>query len=168
MEIFLDGESTDADMNLFLAHWRQLCFLPAGADWKFLQAIRMDSKQQGDFLPMGNEKGFILPFSMFLTFAILIFTMSAASIFVSRYSYLDTMEEGYHREAIILYSLSVLLVDEDEGSGLLRFNPGTVHYQKQTQEQVVALILSVEMDNKKYPTIRVTYDKETREIIGWE
>ncbi|WP_456274061.1 competence type IV pilus minor pilin ComGG [Bacillus sp. AK031] len=117
---------------------------------------------------MGNEKGFVLPFSMFLTFAILIFTMSAASIFVSRYSYLDTMESGYQREAIILYSLGILLESEDKGSGILRFNNETVHYQTQTQEQVSTLILTVEVDNKEYPAIRVTYDKETHNIISWE
>jgi hypothetical protein len=128
----------------------------------------MDSTQRDDFSPMGNEKGFILPFSIFLTFAILIFTMSAASIFVSRYSYLDTMQSGYQREAIIHYSIGVLLEREEAGKGIILVNDGKVQYEILSQEQILTLILSIEMDNKEYPSISVTYDENKQEIIDWE
>ncbi|EDL63565.1 competence type IV pilus minor pilin ComGG [Bacillus sp. SG-1] len=117
---------------------------------------------------MINEKGYILPMAMMLSIAILLFSVAASAIFVSRYSYLDVMEDGYKRESLILYSAHKLLKEENSVDGTFTYPAGVVRYEVKKEDQVTTLILSFETDNKSYEPVLVKYENATKEILVWE
>jgi hypothetical protein len=117
---------------------------------------------------MSNQKGYILPLSMMLAAAILVISVSAASIFVLRYSYLDTMEEGYLRESILLYSVNRLIRAEKSMNGTFAYPEGIVRYELNREDQTTTMVLSFETEVKKYAPLLVTYRNNTKEILVWE
>jgi hypothetical protein len=117
---------------------------------------------------MSNQKGYILPLSMMLAAAILVISVSAASIFVLRYSYLDTMEEGYLRESILLYSVNRLMPSEKSMNGTFAYPEGIVRYELNREDQTTTMVLSFETEVKKYAPLVVTYRNNTKEILDWE
>ncbi|MGM0844271.1 MAG: competence type IV pilus minor pilin ComGG [Bacillota bacterium] len=117
---------------------------------------------------MLNERGYILPFAMVLTSSILVFSVTATSIFLSRYSYLEVMEEGYKRESMLIYTINKLLDEEDSMNGFFSYQDGIVHYKVIEEENVSTLILTLETDEKIYKPVLVTYQNDSKEIQGWE
>ncbi|WP_409251337.1 competence type IV pilus minor pilin ComGG [Bacillus sp. SCS-153A] len=117
---------------------------------------------------MVNERGYILPLTMMLAAAILLFSTAASAVFVSRYSYLDTMEMGYERESLIFYSAHKLIYDEKSMYGTFTYQQGVVGYEVKKEDRVTTLIISFISDQKIYDPVLVTYDNATKEILGWE
>ena len=134
-----------------------------------MQAFRKTCRlQEGSLRMVRGEKGYILPFSMLLTTAILMVSMSAASIFVSRFTYLDIMEEGYTREAMLVYTVEKILKDENTGNGSLSFTEGVVRYEVIIGENTNTLVLSLNMNDKVFEPVTIIYENETKEILDWE
>ncbi|TYR75605.1 hypothetical protein FZC79_10585 [Rossellomorea vietnamensis] len=123
---------------------------------------------QGGSLLMVSEKGYILPFAMLLTAAILVFSVSSASIFISRYSYLDVMESGYKRESLLLYTVEKLLDEEHSMDGFFVYQDGIVRYKAVEEGSVGTITLTLETDEKIDKPVMVTYRSDTKEILDWE
>ncbi|WP_187445013.1 competence type IV pilus minor pilin ComGG [Rossellomorea vietnamensis] len=117
---------------------------------------------------MLSEKGYILPFAMLLTAAILVFSVSSASIFISRYSYLDVMESGYKRESMVLYTVEKLLDEENSMDGFSVYPDGIVRYKAVEEGSVGIITLTLETDEKIGKPVMVTYRSDTKEILDWE
>ncbi|WP_187442742.1 competence type IV pilus minor pilin ComGG [Rossellomorea vietnamensis] len=117
---------------------------------------------------MVSEKGYILPFAMLLTAAILVFSVSSASIFISRYSYLDVMESGYKRESLLLYTVEKLLDEEHSMDGFFVYQDGIVRYKAVEEGSVGTITLTLETDEKIDKPVMVTYRSDTKEILDWE
>ncbi|WP_421379565.1 competence type IV pilus minor pilin ComGG [Bacillus salacetis] len=117
---------------------------------------------------MDNEKGYILPLTMMLAAAILLISVSASAIFVSRYSYLDTMEEGYNRESLMLYSVNKLIAEGKSTNGAFTYPEGVVRYEVDREDQLTTMILSLETDGNSFDPLLVKYKNDTKEILVWE
>ncbi|MGF2617056.1 competence type IV pilus minor pilin ComGG [Rossellomorea aquimaris] len=117
---------------------------------------------------MLNEKGYILPFAMLLTTSILAFSVTAASVFISRYSYLDVMETGYKRESMLLFTIDKLMEEDHPVNGFFTYPDGIVRYKVVEEVDVSTLILTTETDEKIYKPVFVTYLNNTKEILDWE
>jgi hypothetical protein len=120
------------------------------------------------FLRMNNEKGYILPLAMVITAAVLLLSVSASAIFMSRYSYLDTMEEGYRRESLMMYSVKRLTSAEKSMNGTFPYPEGIVRYEVNREDQITTMILSYETGSKSYEPLLVTYKNDTKEILVWK
>ncbi|RIW31076.1 hypothetical protein D3H55_15835 [Bacillus salacetis] len=117
---------------------------------------------------MRNEKGFILPFAMILAAAILLFSISVSAIFISRYSYLDIMEESYRRESLMLFSIKRLYSIDQSLNGAFTYPEGVVRYEVQKEDELTRATLTLVTAEKKYESVHITFENDTKEIVDWE
>lgn len=121
---------------------------------------------------MKNEKGFILPFTLMVTFVVFFVILTSVQIYVSESRYLHETEGYYVRNSMINLTLKTVMEDienqKNDNNGLLSFEEGTVSYQIES------------MDDDKYRIILVTnllygqetkneliYDKAEKRISKW-
>jgi hypothetical protein len=117
---------------------------------------------------MGNERGYILPLAMILAASILLMSVSVSAIFVSRYSYLKTMEQGYKRESLIVDAVDRLLSLDQSVTGTFTYTEGIVRYEVQKDAEVTRLILTLETEDKNYTSVNVTFENDTKDILDWK
>ncbi|MBV6683775.1 hypothetical protein KV679_08655 [Bacillus sp. JRC01] len=118
---------------------------------------------------MGNEKGFILPFTLMFLSVILTVAVASKDLYVSKYRYLTNMQNVYERK-ISLYQ--TVLYEMEAGSGVdgLRkgsFGTMSVDYLEGSGD-LQQIEVRLNQPGEVFLPVAVVYNKDTKKIVDWK
>lgn len=118
---------------------------------------------------LGNEKGFILPFTLMFLSVILTVAVTSKDLYVSKYRYLTNMQNVYERK-ISLYQ--TVLYEMEAGGGVdgLRkgsFGTMSVDYLEDSGD-LQQIEVRLNQPGEVFLPVVVVYNKDTKKIVDWK
>ncbi|MGV3464122.1 MAG: competence type IV pilus minor pilin ComGG [Heyndrickxia sp.] len=121
---------------------------------------------------MKNEKGFILPFTLMVTFVVFFLILSSVQIYLSESRYLQEAKGYYIRNSMVSLSMKTLMEHFEnqkiEEYGVISFEEGTVSFQiRPIEEHQYRIILTTRLSNGQETKNELIYDKAEKRILKW-
>ncbi len=118
---------------------------------------------------MGNEKGFILPFTLMFLSVILTVAVASKDLYVSKYRYLTNMQNVYERK-ISLYQTVLYEIEAGSGVDGLRkgsFGTMSVDYLEGSGD-LQQIEVRLNQPGEVFLPVVVVYNKDTKKIVDWK
>ncbi|MBS4173450.1 competence type IV pilus minor pilin ComGG [Bacillus sp. FJAT-49736] len=121
---------------------------------------------------MKNEKGYILPFTLMLSFLAFFVFVSSVQIYVSESRYIHEAKGYYIRNSIMILGLKTLINHIENQSiqdhGMLSFEEGTVSYRIESlDEHKYRIILETNLSYGQETKNELVYDHYRKSITKW-
>ncbi|PKR86059.1 competence type IV pilus minor pilin ComGG [Heyndrickxia camelliae] len=121
---------------------------------------------------MKNEKGFILPFTLMITFVVFFLLLSSVQIYLSEFRYLQEAKGYYIRNSMISLTLKTLMErienQKMENQGVISFEEGNVSFQiKSIDDNQYRIILTTHLSFGQETKNELIYDQTEKRISKW-
>lgn len=121
---------------------------------------------------MKNEKGFVFPFTLMVTFVIFFIILSSVQIYISESRYLQEAKGYYTRNSMISLTMKTLMKrienQKIEDHGVISFEEGTVSFQiKPLDEHQYRIILTTLLSYGQETKNELIYDQVEKRISKW-
>jgi len=119
-----------------------------------------------------NEKGFILPFTLMITFVVFFLLLSSVQIYLSEFRYLQEAKGYYIRNSMISLTLKTLMErienQKMENQGVISFEEGNVSFQiKSIDDNQYRIILTTHLSFGQETKNELIYDQTEKRISKW-
>ncbi|PFA62365.1 hypothetical protein CN378_20605 [Bacillus sp. AFS015802] len=120
-------------------------------------------------IPLLSNRGFILPYTLFLLMIVLFLAFASKDLFISKYRYLSNMKSIQERNISVSHAILLEVQRKSLTAGQVRTNFGEVMTSsRMLTPQEVQLEVTFKREEKVFLPVTVVYNKETKQIIRWE